>query len=210
MLALFFTTLASLFTVVNPLGAVPVYLAMTSQYTRAERTHLARTTSMYFVLILLSFFLAGMLILNFFGISLNALRIAGGLIILHSGYGLLNGVFADRRAISKEVEEEAQHKQDISFTPLAMPLLSGPGSISLLIGMFVENKDWVIRGVIIGVIFAMGVIVYLILRSAPYLFRVLGASGLQAMSRVMGFLVMSIGIQYIIAGLVSLVQSLLQ
>lgn len=91
-----------------------------------------------------------------------------------------------------------------------MPLLSGPGSISLLIGMFVENKDWVIRGVIIGVIFAMGVIVYLILRSAPYLFRVLGASGLQAMSRVMGFLVMSIGIQYIIAGLVSLVQSLLQ
>lgn len=209
MIGLFFATLGSLFSVVNPLGAIPVFVAMTSAYTRPERARLARTTSLYFVLILLAFFLAGSLILQFFGLSLNALRIAGGLIILHSGYSLLNGQFAERRAISQEVEEEAQHKQDISFTPLAMPLLSGPGSISLLIGLFAEHTDWQVRGLIAGAILLMGVIVFLILRSAPYLSRVLGVAGLSALSRIMGFLVMSIGIQYIITGVVSLVQSFL-
>lgn len=209
MISLFFATLGSLFTVVNPLGAVPVYLAMTTEYEQRDRNVLARTTSLWFILILMSFFLAGTLILNFFGLSLNALRIAGGLIILNSGYGLLNGQFSERR-VTPEVEEEAHTKADISFTPLAMPLLSGPGSISLLIGMFVQNDDWMIRSVIIGSILVMGLIVYLILRSAPFLFRLLGVAGLSALSRIMGFLVMSIGIQFIIVGLVSLVQSVME
>jgi multiple antibiotic resistance protein len=209
MLSLFFSTLASLFTVVNPLGAVPVFLAMTSEYSAPERTRVARNSSLYFVIILLAFFLAGKLILSFFGISLNALRIAGGLIILHSGYGLLNGKFAQARAVNQAVKDEASHKEDISFTPMAMPLLSGPGSISLLISLFAESPDWERRGIILGTILAMGLIVFLILRSAPYLFKLLGVGGLKALSRVMGFLVMSIGIQYIIAGLVNLVQSFL-
>lgn len=209
MLALFFSTLASLFTVVNPMGAVPVFLAMTSDYTPTERTKVARSSSLYFFAILLAFFLAGNVILNFFGISINALRIAGGLIILHSGYGLLNGTFAKSRAINEEVRHEAHEKEDISFTPLAMPMLSGPGSISLLIGLFAESTDWLRRGTIIGVVLVMGIIVFLILRSAPYLFKLLGVSGLKALSRIMGFLVMSIGIQYMIMGLVSLVRQFL-
>jgi multiple antibiotic resistance protein len=208
MVSLFFSAFAALFTVVNPLGAVPVFLAMTGSYSQEERTRLSRTTSIYFMLILLAFFVGGNVILNFFGLSLNALRIAGGLIILHSGYGLLAG-HNSRDRISEESEEEAMHKEDISFTPLAMPLLSGPGSISLLIGYFAETTDWGYRGVIAGAIVAMAIVVYFILRSAPYLYRLLGVGGLQALSRIMGFLVMSIGIQYIIAGMVSLVQSFL-
>jgi multiple antibiotic resistance protein len=211
MLNLFFATLASLFTIVNPLGAVPVFLAMTSDSTPAMRRGVAKRTSLWFFLILASFFLAGSLILKFFGLDLNALRIAGGLIILNSGYGLLNAqTSTGNRRISKEVEEEASHKQDISFTPLAMPMLSGPGSISLLIGLFAQETDWTNRGVIVGVIAAMAGIVYLIFASAPYLFRVLGESGLAAMSRIMGFLVMSIGIQYIIYGIVSLAEVIMQ
>lgn len=207
MVSLFFSVLASLFTVVNPLGAVPVFLAMTSDYEVRERTRVARSSSLYFVGILLAFFLAGNVILGFFGISLNALRIAGGLIILHSGYGLLNGQFAQSRAINKAVKDEARVKEDISFTPLAMPLLSGPGSISLLIGLFAENNDWVRRGVVLSIILVMGLLVFLILRSATYLFKLLGVAGLNALSRIMGFLVMSIGIQFIILGLVNLVES---
>jgi multiple antibiotic resistance protein len=207
MVSLFFSVLASLFTVVNPLGAVPVFLAMTSDYETRERTRVARSSSLYFVAILLAFFLAGNVILGFFGISLNALRIAGGLIILHSGYGLLNGQFAQSRAINKAVKDEARVKEDISFTPLAMPLLSGPGSISLLIGLFAENNDWVRRGVVLSTILVMGLLVFLILRSATYLFKLLGVAGLNALSRIMGFLVMSIGIQFIILGLVNLVES---
>lgn len=141
----FLTTLVALFSVVNPLGALPVYLAMTPEYTLAERLRTAKNTSIYFTLILLVFFFAGTLILEFFGIEINALRIAGGLVILNSGYALLSGKMT-KLVVSPEVEEEARQKQDISFSPMAMPLLSGPGSISLLIALFDKHAGWLERG----------------------------------------------------------------
>jgi multiple antibiotic resistance protein len=208
MLELFFAVFASLFSLVNPMGAVPVFLAMTPHYTKAERRRTALHTSVYFVLILLAFFFAGTIILGFFGISLNAMRIAGGLVILASGFSLLNGKFAEGRAIDRKVREEALVKDDISFSPMAMPMLSGPGSISYLIGVFASNPAWEARGIVAGVIILTGLTVYLILRSAPFLSKALGVAGLQALTRIMGFLVMSIGIQYIITGVVDLVKVL--
>jgi multiple antibiotic resistance protein len=207
MLELFITVLASLFSVVNPLGAVPVFLAMTPTYTQPERAKTARNTSIYFVLILLVFFLAGTLILSFFGISLSAMRIAGGIVIFLSGYNLLNGRMAESRAVDKKVKHEALEKDDISFSPMAMPLLSGPGSISLLISLYAIHEDWSERGIIMGVIFVLGGIIFLILRSAPYLFRIMGEAGLKALSRIMGFIVMAIGIQYVIVGIYNLLQT---
>ncbi|WP_420460681.1 MarC family NAAT transporter [Neolewinella sp.] len=204
MLAFFFATLGSLFSVVNPLGAVPMYLTLTNDYTARERAATARRTSLYFMLILVVFFFAGTLILNFFGISLNALRIAGGLIIVNSGYGLLNSKFERRRMTSK-MEQEAQQKDDISFTPMAMPMLSGPGSISLLIGYSAANLGWQNSLLIIGVVAVMALLIFVILHYAPLLFRLLGRAGLSALSRIMGFLVMAIGIQLLIYGLVSLI-----
>ena len=208
MTELFFAVLASLFSVVNPFGAVPVFLAMTPHHTKEERNRTARQTSIYFVLILLSFFLAGTYILSFFGISLNAMRIAGGLVILSSGYALLSGKFAESRAINKKVKEEALEKEDISFSPMAMPMLSGPGSISLLISLYAEH-DVLSSRIMIGlVVIACGLIVFAILRSSPFLFKLLGVAGIKALSRIMGFMVMAIGIQYIIAGVVDLVKIL--
>ncbi len=208
-MTLFVAILASLVSVVNPLGAVPVFLAMTPDYSSKERNKTALMTSLYFVMILMSFFLAGTLILSFFGISLNAMRIAGGLVILSSGYALLSGKFAESRAITEKVREEAKEKEDISFAPMAMPMLSGPGSISLLIGMFAEYADWESRAIIGSVILTAGLLIYLILRLSPYLFHLLGVAGLKAISRIMGFIVMAIGIQYIIFGVVNLVESII-
>lgn len=205
---LFITVLASLFSVVNPFGAVPVYLAMTPHYTAAERNRSAMMTSLYFALILLAFFFAGNLILGFFGISLNAMRIAGGLVILSSGFALLSGNFAESRAINKQVKQEALEKEDISFSPMAMPMLSGPGSISLLISLYATSSEWSSRVLIAGVIATTALIVFVILRSAPFLFRILGVAGIKALSRIMGFLVMAIGIQYIISGVVQLVKNI--
>ena len=209
MITLFITVLASLFSVVNPLGAVPVYLALTPGYTKQERNKTALMTSLYFVIILLAFFFAGSLILQFFGLSISALKIAGGLVILNSGYALLSGKFAESRAMDKSVRKEALEKEDISFAPMAMPMLSGPGSISLLISLFASYEDWNARFVIAGIILVTGIIVYFILRTSTTLFRVLGVAGLKAISRIMGFLVMGIGIEYMISGVVSLVQKLI-
>ncbi len=208
MLELFVTVLAALFSVVDPPGAIPLFLAMTPDYTKEERNHTARNTAFWFIALMLAFFLAGTYILSFFGITLNAVRIAGGLIILSSGYALLEGKFGESRAINDKVKNEAMTKEDISFAPLAMPMLSGPGSISLLIGMYSENPAWDARGVIIAAILILGLSIYLILRASPMLYRVMGVAGLKALSRIMGFLVMSIGIQFIIQGVVSLVNEL--
>lgn len=205
MIAFFFATLGSLFSVVNPFGAVPIYLTLTSTQTQRHQRDMAKKTALWFFLILGTFFFAGTLILDIFGISLNALRIAGGLIIVNSGYGLLNSKFEERR-LSDEIEEEAQEAEDISFTPMAMPMLSGPGSISLLISLFVQQSEWVSRGLIIGVVAVMAVLIWGTLHFAPLLFRLLGRGGLAALSRIMGFLVMAIGIQMLIGGLVSLVK----
>lgn len=205
MLELFVAVLASLFSVVNPIGAVPIFLALTPDHTPAERRKTALHTSLYFALILLTFFLAGTLILSFFGISINAMRIAGGLVILSSGYSLLSGKFAESRAINKKVKAEALEKDDISFAPMAMPMLSGPGSISLLIGMYAENQLLSERFVIAGVILLLSALIYLILASAPFLNRFLGEAGMKAMTRIMGFIVMAIGVEYIIGGVVQLV-----
>ena len=103
------------------------------------------------------------------------------------------------------MKEEAKQKEDISFSPLAMPLLSGPGSISLLISLFSQHNSWDKRGIILGVLFTLGVIVYLLLLSAPLIAKLLGEAGMKAITRIMGFIVMAIACQYIVSGAMSLI-----
>ena len=129
------------------------------------------------------------------------------MIILQSGIALGNDKFAENRAMSADVQHEALEKPDITFSPLAMPLLSGPGSISLLIGFFADYEQLNQRLLITGVIFIMGLLVYIVLRAAPFFLRFLGVSGLKAGSRVMSFITMAIGVQFIITGIVALVKS---
>lgn len=208
MIAIFIAVLAKTFSIVNPFGVVPMYLTMTTQFEAKERNRLVLVTSLYFIGILLVFFWSGAYILSFFGLSINALRIAGGLVILNSAIALQNDKFAENRGVDEKIQQKAMETHDIAFSPLAMPMLSGPGSISLMIGFFAEYEEWEQRLLISGVILVMGVIVYLVLRSAPLLYRFLGASGLKAGSRIMSFITMAIGVQYIISGVVALVKTL--
>lgn len=202
----FFATLFSLFSIVDPPGAIPVYIALTGDRPKAERNRIARNTSLYFLLILLSFFLAGNYILSFFGLTIHALRIAGGMTLLISGFGLMLGSFAKRRGYDKGAEKQSHSRNDIAFSPMAMPLLSGPGSISYLITMFNQHASWPDRLNIMGAILAVTVLVWLCLRVAPFLFRVFGEGGLNAIARIMGFIVIAIGIQFIVDGVVQLVK----
>lgn len=205
----FFATLFSLFSIVDPPGAIPVYVALTSDRPRAERNKIALQTSLYFLLILGCFFIAGNYILSFFGLTIHALRIAGGMTLLISGFGLLSGRFAKRRGYDKDVEKHAQeNKQDIAFSPMAMPMLSGPGSISYLITQYNQHPLWTERWQIIGAIVAVAALVWGCLRLAPFLFKVFGAGGLNAIARIMGFIVIAIGVQFIVDGLVHLVMEM--
>lgn len=207
MFVLFFTLFASLFSVVNPIGAMPVFLSLTQGDTSEERNRIARNSSVYLSIILIVSFIIGSYILKFFGISIDALRIAGGLVIILSGFDLLRGDHAKGRKIDRKVKQEAIQKDDISLTPMSIPLLAGPGSISLLIGLFREFHNFSHYIIVFFVILSVGLVTYLILRFSPILVKKLGASGLSSMARIIGFIVMSIGVQYIINGISSIVKA---
>lgn len=211
-MGLFFATFSALFSVVNPLGAMPVYLALTQNDSPGWRRVQLRKAAIYLACILVVFFLVGTYILNFFGITIEGLRIAGGLIITKSGLDLLRskGSYEKGRAITKKVKEEALHKTDISFSPLAMPMLSGPGSISLLISLALEISAFWEYAAIIGAIVAIAVVSYLILRISPKLVRFLGESGINSLSRMMGFIVLAIGIQFITNGVIPMLKEILK
>jgi multiple antibiotic resistance protein len=208
-MGLFIATFSALFSVVNPLGAMPVLLALTANDSPAWREVQVRKAAIYLACILIVFFLIGTYILDFFGISIEGLRIAGGIIISKSGIDLLRSKseYSKGRAINKKVKEEALLKNDISFSPLAMPMLSGPGSISLLISLALELTviwDYLL---VIAAVLVMALVTYLILRVSPRLVSFLGESGISAMSRMMGFIVLAIGIQFIANGAIPMLKS---
>ena len=199
---LFIITFTALFSVTNPLGSVPVFLSLTQDDSRLSKNRTGLWTSInVFIILVVSFFI-GKYILEFLGISIDVLRIAGGIIICTSGFGLLSGTFSKRRGVSKKVTNDAQQRSDIALTPLAIPMMAGPGSMSLLIAMYQDYSLLKDQFIIIGAVFSLTIVTFLILRSAGYISKLLGASGIVAISRIIGFLVLAIGIQYIINSLV--------
>jgi multiple antibiotic resistance protein len=205
---LFIFLLAALFSVLNPIGTVPIFVGLTQDYTKKERSKVSLLTALnVFVILIISFFV-GQYVLEFFGITIMALRIAGGIIIASSGFSLLNGKFSKNRGIDKKVEEDIQMRNSIALTPLAMPMLAGPGSISLLIAFYQEHNST--NEIIISTlaIMTVAILIFLILRSAHYLAKILGQSGIVAISRIIGFLTIAIGIQYIISSVLSIIRGI--
>ncbi|MBN8566763.1 MarC family NAAT transporter [Flavobacterium filum] len=201
---LFIYIFAALFSVLNPLGAVPIFVGLTQDYTKAERSRVSLLTALnVFIILIISFFI-GEYVLKFFGISIDALRIAGGLIIVSSGFSLLTGNFNKTRGVNKKVESDAQTRNQIALTPLAIPMLAGPGSISLLIAFYQDYTKISEKIIAVISIFAVAIVIYFILKSAHYLSRILGASGIVAISRIIGFIVIAIGVQYISSSIVNI------
>lgn len=204
----FIYLVAALFSVLNPIGTIPIFVGLTQDYTKNERAKVSLTTSINVAVILLISFLVGQYVLTFFGITITALRIAGGIIITNSGFSLLNGNFSKNKGINKQVEREVQTRQHIALTPLAMPMLAGPGSISLLIAYYQDHQST--HEILFSclAIVAVAFAIYLILRSGHYLAKLLGSSGIVAISRIIGFLTIAIGIQYIISALLSIIRGI--
>jgi len=137
---IFILSFAALFSVINPLGTVPIFVGLTQDNTPKERNVISFYTSIYVLTILLLSFYLGKYILMFFGISLDALKIAGGMIIASSGFALLTGKFTEHKGMKKREKDDAFNRSEISLTPLAIPMLAGPGTISLLISYQQEYR----------------------------------------------------------------------
>jgi multiple antibiotic resistance protein len=199
-LGLFAASFSSLFSVVNPFAAMPIYISLMEGHTDSEKIRTARKASTYMFFVLIIFLLIGTFILSFFGISLPGIQIAGGLVIVRSGFSMLSPQNGGKK-LTKKDQEAAMEKEDVSFSPLAMPLLSGPGSIAVVIGFGSEAQgitDYIVNGV---AVFATAFLAYLILRISPKLVKYIGSSGMSVITRMMGFIVLAIGVQFVINGI---------
>lgn len=205
---LFIYVFAALFSVLNPLGAVPVFVGLTQDDSKQERSRTSLWTAINVAIILIISYFVGKYVLEFFSISIDALRIAGGLLIVNSGFSLLSGNVSKKKGLNKRVTNDAMHRNDIALTPLAMPMLAGPGSMSLLIAMYQEQPEISQKITTCVAIACVAFTIFLILRSAHYISRILGASGIVAISRIIGFIVIAIGIQYISSSVVNIFQSI--
>lgn len=197
-------TFTALFTVVNPFGAMPVFLTLTHDDAPSEQKQQALRACIYMALILAVFFLAGQYVLAFFGIRLHDLRIAGGLMILKAGFELLSSKAHRGKRVSKGVLKESIHKEDISFTPLAMPMLSGPGAIAVSIGLYKNSMPYTDLVLVLLSILLVAILCFIILVFSHSLLRFLGKAGLAALSRIMGFIVLSLGVNFIVTGIQAL------
>ncbi|MEO7217937.1 MAG: MarC family protein [Gemmatimonadaceae bacterium] len=196
-----FTTLAftSLLAIVNPLSAVPLYVTATSDLSTTQRARTLRIAVATGIIALVAFGLAGTYILRFFGITTYAFRIAGGLIFLGIGNDMLKAKKSRDRATRSE-HEAAEQKSDVGIIPLGIPTLAGPGSITTVITLTAQADNRVQLVGLYGAIVAVMLVSWLVLAVAPFIVKRVGPTGMNVMTRLMGLLIMVIGVQFIIEG----------
>lgn len=201
---LFLGTIIGVLPIMNPLAAAPTFLAITAGDTEARRLEQIRKACIYVTMILSGALLCGSFVMNFFGISIPGLRIAGGIVVAGIGMGMLSPKFLQSKQNTREEHQEALAKNDVSFSPLAMPILSGPGSISVTIGFASLATSWIDYVAIILGICTVSLACYLFLRLAVRMNGLFGPTAISAMTQIMGLLLMCMGVQFVVNGVVSI------
>jgi multiple antibiotic resistance protein len=186
-------TFLALFPIVDPFGGVPIFFSMTSAWTAKDRQRTALKTGVWVFVILVTFLFFGRFVLYFFGISLPVLKIAGGLIVANTAWGMVTS----HARITPEESQEAEDKADISLTPLAMPLMSGPGAIGVVMGLAAHvDSAASYLGMVIGIA-AVALTVFLFFYMGGPLVRRLGPSAVGAINKIFGFLILAIAVQLV-------------
>jgi multiple antibiotic resistance protein len=199
----------ALFSIVNPLGAAIVFSNVTADRTHLERQSLARSIGLYSLMILSVSLWLGSYILNFFGVSLGALRTAGGLVVAVRAWGLLMAPEAHQTRKENDAAE-AEGKEDVAFFPLTMPFTTGPGSISVAIALASERPSEpggvlpFFGGVTLAAV-AISLVIAVLYAYSDRVLRLLGVSGARVVGRMMAFLLLCIGVQIVSTGAESLV-----
>ena len=208
----FFTTvlvtLITLLPIINPFSTAILLLGISSHLSKKVLNRQIIMACIYMTGILIVFLLAGHFIMIFFGISIPGIRIAGGMVIGFLGFKML---FPGEAKITQAEKKEAIKKSNISFSPLAMPSLAGPGAIATVVtisssidGRHGYDKVFAFTGVTLAIV-VTAIISWLILRSAGFVSRILGVNGVDSLSRIMGFLLICVGIQFAIIGIQDLI-----
>jgi multiple antibiotic resistance protein len=200
LLAYTLVTFGSVFSIVDPFAAVPIFLALAgAQPPHALHRTAFRASATCFV-VLSVFAIAGNFIFSFFGITLPAFKIAGGILLFGVGLEMMRAKRSDTRTTNEE-ERDAETKEDVGVIPLGLPLLSGPGAIATVMVLVGKAKDVPQRVSLFAVIAAVSLLAFLVLRSASLVLRVLGKTGMNVIGRVMGLILAALAMQFVLDGL---------
>jgi multiple antibiotic resistance protein len=196
----------SFFTLINPLGVMPIFMTMTSNLTEKERAKTARKASIVAFLSLIAFAFSGQLLFKFFGISVDSLKVAGGIIFFFIGQDMLNARLGRMRIADEKVDE---YVSDISVTPLAIPMICGPGAIANSIILMEDSNTIGLKTILITVIVVMGFITYFTLLASSRIINFLGETGNKVLMRIMGLIVMVIAVEFFFSGLTPILRKIL-
>jgi len=203
----FIFCLTTLFTLINPIGIAPLLVVMTERFNKNERVNIAKKGSATALMTLLLFAVLGSLIFSFFGITIEAFQIMGGILFFRNGLRMLEAKVGRSRTTPAE-QEESQESDDIAISPIGIPLIAGPGAITatmLLSSQTPHIHSYVTLGLSILIVLAF---VYIILRNGDVLMRVLGTSVMRIIQRLMGLILLVIAVQFVINGTVAVIKPL--
>ena len=196
----------SLFTMVNPFPVVPVYLSMTSGLTPGRARQVALQATVTSLIVMVFFAVTGQLIFRFFHISIDSMRIVGGILFFFIGYEMLQARLT--RTKHDDASEES-YAEDIAITPLGTPMLSGPGTITSVILLMNESTTLWHRGALFAAMILVATLTYGMLVGGQSLLQRLGPSGHKVLTRIMGLIVMVIAVEFFFAGLGPIVKKMM-
>lgn len=197
----------SFFTLLNPIGVMPLFMTMTKDFEVVNRRKTALKATIVSFFTILIFAMTGQLLFRFFGISVDSLRIVGGVIFFIMGQDMLQARLGNTKITESEMEK---HITDISITPLAIPMICGPGAITNAIVLMQDAVNMEMKFILIITILVICIITYLVLIAASPIMKVLGETGNKIMLRLMGLIVMVIGVEFFFAGLKPFVQGMMK
>ena len=201
---LYFT---SFFTLMNPLGIMPVFLTMTSSLSKKERNRTAIKATITATATLILFAFAGKYLFDFFGISVAGLKVVGGIIFFIVGYDMLN---ARLSRIKIKEEEMEQYVDDISITPLGIPMIAGPGAITNAIVLMGDAQDYSGKMMVIVAVLLVSIVILISLLGASGILKFIGDKGVKILMKLMGLIVMVIAVEFFFSGITPYIQTMLK
>jgi len=203
----FILCITTFFTLINPIGIAPILLVMTERFSKEEKINIAWKGSLTAFITLIIFSILGSVIFNIFGITIEAFQIMGGILFFRSGFRMSEAKIGRSRTTPME-REESQESDDLAISPIGIPLIAGPGAITasmLLSSQTPQLYSYATLGVSISLVLA---VVYLILRNGGLLMKALGYTGMRVIQRLMGLVLMVIAVQFVINGVMSILNPL--
>ena len=204
----FIFCLTTLFTLINPIGISPILIIMTERFPQKEKINIAKKGSLTAFITLILFSLLGSVIFNFFGITIEAFQIMGGILFFRNGLRMLDSKIGRSRTTPAE-QEESEESDDIAISPIGIPLIAGPGAITAAMLLSSQTPQIYSYFTLIFSIFFVLSLVYLILRNGDVILKLLGTTGIRIIQRLMGLILMVIAVQFVINGVISIYKPLM-